>query len=281
MTRVSTFTELNEAALRDGCSKLLTFWYILRYIAQDRSCISYDEAETRYCAITGKSTETFRQNVNEAAASWWIGYDRAARIIHLRGLSRIARMLGVDEKKVERVLIPLSDLVGGIARRRAALYATTHVHQRLLAPPKENRPKSRAYIQYQTGCSKNTQLRYEAKVGVYKKHQHRINQDEARDKPSPISQETYFANPGLVGWVQYDGKWYWNWQIPNLYNAPYESAGRARLSGRHEPRLAKGNDPNCWRMYYTDPKKAARAIERGLPIILSLAERGGDLWIRE
>ncbi len=278
LVHITTYIQLNEAALLRKQSKVLAFWYILRHLCGDKPCLPYAKAQAQYCTLTGKTPETFRTTLAEAVATHLVGHNRHANLVSHRSPAHLAELWQIDGK-LDKVEVPLENLTGGIGKRRVTLYATMHTYRRGIAKPKESKPRSRAFIKERTGLHKSTQLHYENTIGVSVKANYSITASDGRSQPTPYNQDSVNYDPSIVGLRQYNGKWYWLHQIPNSYNSPFNLCGKKRTF-RSQTRSAKGVD---FHRYYTIPQAIAKAIEKGKPNVYGRDNtyQGGNLWILE
>jgi hypothetical protein len=243
---VKTYVELNLAALNAGEEKIIRVWYLARFLDKEGCGVVLAEKVEELLSC---SRRNFQRLLCQGEGKYWQRC-KAKRgvVLILFGLRRVSRRLGVSfGRKSRPVLIPLEEFVRGVRRLRAALYASVHALR-------DERPISRGVLRKITGVPERTQREYDKVAGVEIRRNFAL-----ADSVSEEEEKRAFL-------VRLRGRMRWGFQIPNSYGVSYLHAPKGMV--HYAPPSKRGLIIDYYyseggrRMYFRNPKKIVRAIER-------------------
>ncbi|HOU42302.1 MAG TPA: hypothetical protein PK829_13630, partial [Promineifilum sp.] len=192
-----------------------------------RQLLSGPDAPLRVCGR--------RQLANLLAAGDGLFWQRAAGVIWLRSVVRVAAALGVARLGGVPVAVPVAALTGPIGRARAHLYASFHSGRQsvdlLTGAPRPRGPIARATLTALSAAAPNSQRAYERRAGVGRRSavaigppagavdEHEVAWRRGRALFHLRDRKGRFGRPGAV---------YLAWQLPNEYTGPHATLPRGR-----------------------------------------------------
>ncbi len=192
-----------------------------------RRLLSGPDAPLRVCGR--------RQLANLLAAGDGLFWERAAGVIWLRSVVRLAATLGVARLGGAPVAVPVAALTGPIGRARAHLYASFHSGRQgvdlLTGTPRPRGPIARATLTALSAAAPNSQRAYERRAGVGRRSavaigppagavdEHEVAWRRGRALFHLRDRKGRFGRPGAV---------YLAWQLPNEYTGPHATLPRGR-----------------------------------------------------
>ena len=192
-----------------------------------RRLLSGPDAPLRVCGR--------RQLANLLAAGDGLFWERAAGVIWLRSVVRVAAALGVARLGGAPVAVPVAALTGAIGRARAHLYASFHSGRQsvdLLTGARRPRgPIARATLTALSAAAPNSQRAYERRAGIGRRSavavgplagavdEHEVAWRRGRALFHLRDRKGRLGRPGAV---------YLAWQLPNEYTGPHATLPRGR-----------------------------------------------------
>jgi hypothetical protein len=231
-------------------------WLLLRAMdAQGGGWVYADRAREQLTGSGAWSIYTWkrlRQVLNEGEGKFWTRGDGR---IWLHGAARVAQALDVDKLRGRPVALPISELLDGIQRVRAAFYASFHGSRR-----DNSKPISRRVLRQVTGCPERTQQIYDKVAGVTAVNNIVISRQpytiEAAREAAWRRGRAAFRFKGAVAW-----------RLPNSFESAYDRLpkGRQRKVNSQLSLVnneGRANKLNVNRLYHPDSDAAAKAWGR-------------------
>lgn len=285
-TTLRAYPSLLTAFLRREMAPVGRLWLIARHldaagrgwlpVAALRQAVTAKDAPLRLCG-----RRRLRQLLSAGAGQLWQrdGQNR----LWLYGAARVAANLGLERLQGKPIALPLSDLLAGIGRTRAAFYAAFHAGR-------SRDPISRATLETLTGVPARTQAHYDVQLDVDRTPHFAV---QATTAAAHCPQEHAWQRGGAAfqltdhrGRLGRAGATYAAFRLPNSYRAPYRTCSRGRqkkINRRlRQDLVTQGTQGNSRpaRCFFRDAKQAARAQRRrSLFFHSSVHSRsGGELW---
>jgi len=248
---VPTYPSLNIAFLRQN-SVLGRLWYLLRYLDdQGRGIVSKADAQAAFCDKDSELYAMTRQRLGQVlregdGVTWRLAHGN----IYLFGAAKTAVIFGVDKLRGANVAIPVTDLLQGQKRARAAFWATVHAGRRRQAPI------ARVTLRGAFGLPESTQRSYDEEAAT------------KRQLNIVIIPESEAANYAYTRKRIIRGREVLTAQLPSSYTAPYEKANHGRKSKINkrlkDSLVSTHRQGNVKQKLYFDNEKAAhKAANKG------------------
>ncbi len=268
---IKCYPDLALAMLHHNLAATGRIWLLLRHLDKGGSgWVSITEAKS---ALTDKQSDLhvcgWRQFRNLLAKGKGIFWTRDSERIWLKGVAGAARALNVERLSGLPVQIPTAALIESIGSAKAHLYACFHSSR------KRENPISRATLQDVTTIPVRTQLAYEKKAGMQKRHNFAIGTTFSSDD---VKERAWKNGRSVFKFIDYKGKLgkprqaYVAWQLPNQYISTQELAPKGRMRKINQQlkdlvnKRAQGNSNSAdCRLFYQDGASAAKAYNKYHP----------------
>jgi hypothetical protein len=290
------YPDLAVAMLRQGVVAAGRLWLLLQHL--DRSGQGWVREAGARAALTTPGSEIYlcgwRQLRNLLAAGDGLFWQRDGGAgeprIWLASTARVCQRLGVEQIRLEPVVMPLPVLLGGIGAVRAHFYASYH-------SSRQGRPISRAALADLTAVTRRSQRTYEPVAGVRSQANWAIGPAQQGSDAQELAWrhgQALFTFTDRRGRYGRPGATYFSWQLPNSYQGPHATQGRSPKKALNQQLVdlysqgMTGNgrqdgEAELQRSRFFDNGRAAvRALRRGQPgetyWLSSQHERRYQIW---
>lgn len=288
-THITTFGTLTAAILKHDGGTVGRVWLVLRAnFAGERQSGMVSADELNQCLsehFPQYSQRHLRDLLNRGEGIYWQRDSRGR--LWLTGITALAERLDIERLQGTRVIIPLADLTGKLARMRTALQAAFH------ASRNSDNPISRATLRDLTGISERSQREQErqhaelieAKANYCldgRIDQECIHEHAFRYRQSAFQFTDFIGKQGDAGDIHLAH------QLPNSYTARYQCAsrGRKRKINRQLNRVTQGARGTEWQqiegVFYDNGAKAVRQLNSGAEEVIYqtlVARHGTRIWV--
>lgn len=268
---IKCYPDLAIAMLHHNLAATGRIWLLLRHL--DKSGSGWVSIADAKSTLTDKHSDLhvcgWRQFRNLLAKGKGIFWTRDSERIWLKGVAGAAQALNVERLSGLPLQIPIAALTESIGSAKAHLYACFHSSR------KQENPISRATLQDITTIPVRTQLIYEKKASIQKRHNFAIGTTFSNEN---AKERAWKNGRSVFKFIDYKGKLgkprqaYVAWQLPNQYISTHELAAKGRMRKINQQlkdlvnKRAQGNSNSAdCRLFYQDGASAAKAYNKHHP----------------
>ena len=266
---VKVHPSLARAMLASKRSAVGRLWLLLRaWDTAGRGCYTLDQVHGAF-SIEGSAwhmadRRRVQQLIKQGAGLFWTLRDyRGGRAhgLQMIGADGVAAALGLDRLAGAPVEVPVTDLLGGIHKANAALFAAVATLQRTRRGGP--RPVTRRTLADMTGAAASTQRTYSKTARIEARPNYVILPSGDVDAPGTFVLLDHLGQQGRAG------RSHLARQMPNTYVVPLAAASRGRLRKiNRRLNLVLSEARGYWpevdyrRIYHDTATGAARAYGR-------------------